>query len=394
MFKLFRKKEGFALITSVGLISTMTTMSLALMLSVVYESKSTEAFENRIVTFHAAEGALDQTIANLRADNTYAGLPATATAQGTVQTIVCSQQNAANCDDPANPPNADIYLIQATGSFGADANAWGFQQRVINTVIDLRAGGGFDFAIFSDGSIQMSGNAKTDSYNSNNGPYQPAFADQEGDIGTNLSTAHAVQMSGNAIVGGDAIVGPNSNVNTAVVSSGNARVEGNVEANTAIKALTPVAVPGNVACQGQLKINGNSTVTLNAGTYCYDGIQVNGNGKLRFNGAVEIYSTSSVKFNGNGVGTGQEIPSNFKLLVQGAHEVKISGNGNVYGAIYAPESPLSISGNGHTYGAIVGATLAMSGNALVHYDEALKDVQAGDGGGDDLSDDLISWLET
>ncbi len=49
----------------------------------------------------------------------------------------------------------------------------------------------------------------------------------------------------------------------------------------------------------------------------------------------------------------------------------LTGNGNSYGAIYAPAAAITVSGNGGVYGALTGITVNFSGNGGLHYDEAL-----------------------
>ncbi len=102
-------------------------------------------------------------------------------------------------------------------------------------------------------------------------------------------------------------------------------------------------------------------------------------------GAVKIYVTGSISISGNGVSTAGNLPPN--LLIYGTRDptstnpacvgsncctsVSISGNGNFYGAVYAPAATISQSGNGAVYGSLTGNTINISGNGGFHYDEAL-----------------------
>jgi hypothetical protein len=60
--------------------------------------------------------------------------------------------------------------------------------------------------------------------------------------------------------------------------------------------------------------------------------------------------------------------------------VTVTGGGTFVGAINAPGANVTLSGNGSFTGALVGKTLAMSGGAAFHYDQALADL-GGSGGG-------------
>ena len=94
---------------------------------------------------------------------------------------------------------------------------------------------------------------------------------------------------------------------------------------------------------------------------------------------MKIYVTGSVDIGGNGVGTAQNLPPNFLLYgtvdpsnaANKCTSVSIHGNGNFYGAVYAPDAAVQVAGNGVNYGALTGNTVQINGNGGFHYDEAL-----------------------
>ena len=56
--------------------------------------------------------------------------------------------------------------------------------------------------------------------------------------------------------------------------------------------------------------------------------------------------------------------------------IEIAGNGKFYGAIYAPVADVVYTGNDDFYGSVIAKTYQQSGTTSLHYDEALKDIDA------------------
>lgn len=194
-------------------------------------------------------------------------------------------------------------------------------------------------------------------------------------------------LSGNVIVNGNAVVGHGGTSNV-VVKSGWSRITGTVSAASEEQDYEEAST--NVSSSGTLSVTGNSTLYLPAGTYHYDSLKVSGNGQLVPLGPVEIYVDGTIQISGNGVATYQNKPPNFILYSTGEANVSVSGNAAFYGGIYAPESYVTVSGNGAIYGAVVSEDYHQSGNAAIHFDEAMKDVGAS-GGGAEVS--MLSWQE-
>ncbi len=94
-----------------------------------------------------------------------------------------------------------------------------------------------------------------------------------------------------------------------------------------------------------------------------------------------IYVTGDIDVGGNGIATAGNVPPN--LLTYGTVDpanpsnkctsVSIHGNGDFYGAVYAPAAGIQVSGNGSVFGALTSnvVTINGSGHGGLHYDEAL-----------------------
>lgn len=251
----------------------------------------------------------------------------------------------------------------------------------------------FQYAGFGRASVNMSGNGSTDSYNSDNGAYGGGNVGNNGDVGTNGTGPGTISLGGNSTINGDAGTGAGGTVSL----TGNAAVNGSTTHatnQTYASVSVPAALTG-LAAGGAY--SGSSTI--NAGSYKYSSFSVSGNNNVVINGHVTMYVTGDLSTSGNGritVSAGASLtlyidgkvhlagngvinntskPSNFLIqsTYSGADEgVKITGNGNLFGAIYAPDTEIKIAGNGATYGALISNKFTVTGNGDIHYDQALQ----------------------
>jgi len=374
-------QKGTFLISSYLVLSVLGTFSLALFLKEITLYHATERTENRIKAFHMAESGIDRALVELADDFSYTGQGYT-----TLGDIGGYEVFVETPDPIANP---DVRRITATGHAPNNStSSYAYGQRQIIAYVDRPSESPFNFGIFSNTSIQMSGKAGTDSYNSTNGPYDPSRPGSNGDVGTNTTGSGFVAMSGNVLLNGDMVVGPNGNPSSVIQTSGNAVIEGTRSAASEPKVLNPVTVPPSLNNLGALSVSAN-TKTLAGGTYWYSSISITGGGRVNFTGPTTVYVTGNVSIAGNGVGTASNLPPNLEIHVQGSRSVSFSGNGDFYGAVYSPGSGVSISGNGSLFGAVVGETIQHSGDGKVHYDEALNESSSGSTG----QSHLLAWTE-
>ena len=352
------------LVTSYLVLSLIGTFSMALFLKSTSAYRTALHTQNRIIAFHQAESGIDLAYATLKNNLAYTGQSYAA--------LGSSGGYQAQIDIP-DPTKPNMRRIMVAGFAPSNAaGSYAFERRQVVAYVNFSPQSRFNFALFSNTSIQMSGNAGTDSYDSRNGPYYPQTAGSDGDVGTNTIGGHMVMLSGNAQIKGDMMVGPGGNPTNVITMSGHAVIQGSRTAAAAPKVLDPVSVPTGLVDQGSLSVSGNNTVTLGGGSYWYSSLSITGNGKVNFTGPATVYVTGNVSISGNGFGTSQDLPPNLTIQVAGARNVSLTGNGNFYGAIYAPASDISISGNGSLFGAIIGNTLQDSGNGKIHYDQALN----------------------
>ena len=290
-------------------------------------------------------------------------------------------------DSKGNP----LYVVSSTGSSINNA----LQQ--IEAVLNLTYFTAFDYGVFGDEGVTIDGDGETDSYNSDLGSYS-ATQGSNVDVGTNAIGANSITLGGNAKLHGNAMVGHGGNAGTDISITGNATVDGDKDVADDEKNLPVPAFPTTPFLVGNYTLLANNQDTWYAGTYDYDSITVTGTAKLTIDGDViiyvsdmtisangfidivsgslTIYFSNSLNVGGNGILNNTQTPSNLLIYgTQTAANVLIGGNGDLYGAVYAPEADITVTGNGDIYGSIVGDTVDVPGNGNIHYDESLADIQ-------------------
>lgn len=367
--------------------SVLGTFSLALFLKSTTIYRTIEHTQNRIIAFHMAESGLDRGITALKQDSSYTGQGYTVFGGGGYDVTV-------ETPDPVNNPT--VRRITANGYAPSNSPvSYAYEGRQVMSYVSLTSEAGFNFGLFGDSNVTLGGRAVTDSFNSKNGAYK-APGGANGDVGTNGTGQGTVQLTGNAAVGGDVVVGMGGDPATAIQAAKNATISGTKSAATSPTTLTSVTIPSFLTDSGALSVSGQNTVTLPGGTYWYDSISVSGGGSVKFAGPATIYVSGTVSISGSGTVTSGDLPPNLTIKVKDDVNVSVTGGGTFYGAIYAPKSDVSISGNGALFGAVVGKTLSFSGSGkdplMIHYDEALQTAGAGSGTGNKIQ--MRSWQET
>ncbi len=271
--------------------------------------------------------------------------------------------------------------------------------------------------------MTLLGSAQTDSYNSGSGAYSDANKSNNGNMGSNrgitmggdavingeISVAgdYGLTMTGNAVVTGGAHVKDEN-----VTVSDNATIGGSgIDGDATSQSLPPVedrsadfAANNDNALIGMTQITGGGT--LPPGKYYFDKFTLSGNEELTIQAPSEIYVIGQFKTSGNAViwvsgaddtnrvemyvasgasitGNGilsngtQSKPQDFMIYSHGTAELKVTGNGNLYAGVYAPNATVKIAGNGDIYGSFIGKNIIMEGNAKIHFDESMTNIVPG-----------------
>jgi hypothetical protein len=119
---------------------------------------------------------------------------------------------------------------------------------------------------------------------------------------------------------------------------------------------------------------------------------------IRTGSSLTVYTNGDIKAMGNGMINGTTAGANAcsSLIIYGTTAapstqiIKVGGNGQLYGAIYAPNADVELRGGGSSgmvLGSVVAKTINMNGGTDFHYDEALANL----GGGNPFG--IAKWRE-
>lgn len=359
-------EQGSVMVFALGVVVMVTTLGTSFLARSLSEDRLQSRSLVRQEAFYLAEAAVDQALLNLRTADTSDDVTT-----GTLLT------GAYQIDTPMTQLTATRWLITTRGTSDAEL-------RRMEAVVDLIPQSIFQYALFGAQQVEVSGNAFTDSYNSSLGAYDEDEALHNGDVGTNSTNNGGISVSGNIFVDGQLVVGPGVPDPEALVSGFDpAFVTGgtdpptdtqDVAAASATFPMPVVSVPGHLTCN-DYTVNGNTTVSLAPGVYCYRNLTIEGNADLTASGDVTIYITGELNARGNTVVGVPDDPSQMLFLMTASSsatlEQSIEGNNTFYGAIYGPQATIDIRGNATIFGAVVAQNIEVSGNATIHYDENL-----------------------
>ena len=246
--------------------------------------------------------------------------------------------------------------------------------------------------IFGDKMVKLSGRARTDSYNSLQGPYISPGGNN-GDVCSN----GPINLSGSGQVNGDATPGPGESVSI----SGGAYVTGSTEPMASTMDLPDIdlgdiatnndngPIPYNLTLGSNNKVkhhkhkhhkrhydddDDDDQLTLTGGRYYFTKLTIIGNGRITVTGKTIIYITDKLTVSGNGIVNVSQEPIDLSVLITSTRPVGFASNADFYGFLYAPDAKILVTAKGDFYGAMIGGEISITGSGEIIYDEALKDV--------------------
>jgi hypothetical protein len=313
---------------------------------------------------HLADAGLEQVIQNLRTidgnDDVFTGTLPTGTF---------------TIDQPLAVLEPLLYEAHIHGSAGN-------VERSIEAVLHVEPLSLFRFAMFGDDGVTVGGTATTDSFDSRNGPYDPATnSGSNGNIGTNGTAVGAADLNGGSLfIDGQISVGPGVDPPESIVDGFNPAL---ISANPPVVSqpeypLPEVKIPQGVTCN-DLSLQGSTVWTLSSpGTYCFRNLHVKGGATLTSDGPVTIYLTESLNFEGESTIGVVNDPTKFLFLMASGSNVTIGGaiegEAQMFAAMYGPDATIAIAGDAIIYGSVIGNNVSMAGDSRLHYDEALADM--------------------
>ncbi len=141
--------------------------------------------------------------------------------------------------------------------------------------------------------------------------------------------------------------------------------------------ITPASA-SSVVTMGNVELNANRTVHLNAGIYEINSLMLNGNATIVIDSGPVIFKvagvgeTTPISLSGGGVSNPSLDPTDLTFIYGGTGEVKITGGADTAALIYAPNATASLSSAvANFYGAIVTKKVTATGGFNLFYDRRL-----------------------
>lgn len=260
----------------------------------------------------------------------------------------------------------------------------------------------FDYGIFGKQSLEMSGNAFVDSYDSREGVYGGENISDLGQMGTNGIYSGDISLNNTVEINGDVVVGPGGIPADVISMSSNVTINGELTALTEEKTFPPVIPPSNLPWRGDFILAPNNMATISESGE-YSSLIFQSNSKISITSDCILYVTGEFTMLSNtqfeiaeGVtlalylgGTFyQSSNSQINNLSLDPTMVQIYGtetfqtlmtwdsNTDFYGAIYVPDYTVLYNSNAEFYGSIIANTVKIDSNAGLHYDKALFNLES------------------
>jgi hypothetical protein len=389
-------RRGAALFVSLLAVLVLTLLALPTMVRVSGNHRLTEKDYRELAAQALAEAGVDRAIWELNfASITSWSQEGAARILSLTGLTASDGTTAGDVDITVTGVGTDNPVIVATGRVGWTGDLT--VDRRIRVVLRRGFKSFFDFGIFGDEGFDMHGNAYTDSYNSEEGVYNPASYRSLGNVGTNAFHQWDVVLLNNTIIHGDAMAGFGSDPEYVIQLRNAATITGDKTALDAPKPLPAYPAPSLTPRAALTTAVGSlDTVITESGTY--PSFTMAANSKVTITGNVTLFVDGDFLMNANSIleitpGSTVEIVLGHGVFQQDSNTainnltldpkaLAIMGTADFtnliwrassafYGVVYVPEATIDYAANGDFYGSLVCNYLTMSSETGIHYDESL-----------------------
>ena len=240
----------------------------------------------------------------------------------------------------------------------------------------------FKYAVYAESVVNLSG-VDVDSYDSDVGPYVAATADSTGNVWANgdmYITTTTVKGDATAV---DSITYGQNGVVTGTATAGASAVTPMDIIPCPTTGFTPLAaVPSGPGISysditGALTVSSGATIMLTDTSYFFSSIVLTGSSKLAVPGSphVNVYLRDSLNAAGGTVSNGASAATALSFTSCGTSATPatwaLTGGGQAYYSVYAPNHIVYATGGTDFYGAVVALSYNATGAAQFHYDAAL-----------------------
>lgn len=316
----------------------------------------------------------------------------------------------------ATPATIQTWQITSSGNINGIRNA----QVEVSAILERQATPTFNYAVFAtfDGcdALGWSGGGTTDSYDSGNiqrsggNVVTQSYGGNAGTNGNLLESGRPTTIYGSLSTPRTGIGTCTSTNVTAWTNNGNAQVTGGlVELPQPVVYPTPdapnpmpptnnVSLSKNSGCPvgllgctavgnritlapgsyGNLGLTGQANLHFTAGTYVINSISMAGQSELTIDSGPVILNVAGqsvatpIDFTGGTVTNASLDPANLQIQYAGTGEIKLAGNTQSAGMVYAPNASVKFTGGSDWFGAVIGKRVDDAGGTAVHYDRRLQ----------------------
>ena len=128
-----------------------------------------------------------------------------------------------------------------------------------------------------------------------------------------------------------------------------------------------------------LALNSSDSLTLPGGRYYFTSVDIAHSSVLSVMGPTVMYVTGKFAMHSSTVmNTGQN-PEDLIIMVSSIEDIDFNSSAEFYGIIYAPNAHVVLNSSVGFYGAIMAQEITLNSSVVVHYDEALEDMDFLDG---------------
>ena len=297
------------------------------------------------------------------------------------------------------PHSGAAYDYQVTGTIGSgySIQSTGARNSAVKTVTcDLELKGIFDYALLTKYGMVLANGSTVDWINF-------GADDDLLKIGTQDTTAGALELKNDSVINGDVVCGAGGDPSIVVKDQG-ADITGDIYSTPMEQELPSVSVPTWLAAPPAQDDIKNSDTLYASDSGKYEAITLKNSEVLTISGDVTLYIAGDITL-GNGAGIEINPNSSLTLYIGGdlegknssgfnnltkdstklkmyaldtCEDIEFKNNSDFYGALYAPDADIILHNTSDMHGSIIGETYDQKNSGTFYYDAALREVSMDD----------------
>jgi hypothetical protein len=284
----------------------------------------------------------------------------------------------------AEDAGVNLVDLEATGLYGGG-------RATLSLVVEKGGQSVASLGIYSDDELAVPDGTRVDAYDSSLGSYDSQVV---GSVPLQLGSSQGISVSEIVLtteIHGDVVPG----VGEAVTLTGEPTITGKQVPRSLNPALPPVTVP-TVSMTASSVHSSTTPLSLPPGAYGYTALRIAPNAKVVLHGpsrvvfgnlvleptsaiefdttlgAVEVFVTGTLTLDdGAYLTTTGTDPSQVTIQLAGTGTHEVHPLGELYGAIYGPESTVDFGSGLELFGSLIAKTILLQTGTTIHFDQHL-----------------------